>query len=123
MIENFTISANNRESLIAKIRALDESTLWLCTITERKSKRTNEQNRRLWRLYNQLSAHIGIDSDELHQLMGYKFLRYQKKVNGKTEEFIKSTTKLNTTEMVNYQDAIERWGAEAGFIFQEGWQE
>jgi hypothetical protein len=46
-------------------------------------------------------------------------LRYQKEVNGEVQEFIKSTTKLTTKEMTEYQEAIERLGAEWGFIFDE----
>jgi hypothetical protein len=51
--------------------------------------------------------------------MGWKFLRYQTVVNGETVEAIKSTTKLSTLEMTDYQDAIERWSAEIGFYYGE----
>jgi len=113
------MNAHNRPNLISKIDALDcSATLWHIEIKPRKSKRTNEQNSRLWKLYTELGNHIGLEPDEVHQLMGYKFLRYQKEVNGKTEEFITSTTKLNTKEMGEYQDAIERLGAELGFVFE-----
>lgn len=121
MIRNFTLSPSNRSSLIDKINHLDPTRLWVCNIVEKKSKRSVDQNSRLWKLYTELGNHIGLEPDELHQLMGYKFLRYQKDVNGKTEEFIKSTTKLTTADMANYQDSIERWGAEAGFVFEERW--
>lgn len=121
MIKNFTMSPANRASLIEKIQRLDPYKLWVCNIIEKKSKRTIEQNSRLWKLYTALGNYIGLDADEVHELMAYKFLRYQKEVNGKVEEFVKSTTKLNTAEMVGYQDAIERWGAEIGFLFDERW--
>ncbi len=121
MIKNFTMSPANRASLIEKIQRLDPYKLWVCNIIEKKSKRTIEQNSRLWSLYTALGNYIGLDADEVHELMAYKFLRYQKEVNGKVEEFVKSTTKLNTAEMVEYQDAIERWGAQIGFLFDERW--
>lgn len=114
---NFILSATNWRYLHEKIDQLDRGIKWAVKIQPYKSKRTIDQNARLWKLYTALGNHIGLESEEVHQLMGYKFLRYQKAVNGKIEEFIKSTTKLNTKEMGEYQDGIERWAAEIGFYF------
>jgi ketopantoate hydroxymethyltransferase len=120
MIKDFHLAPNNISHLIAKIQALDcISTQWVCNVRPRKTKRTLDQNSRLWKLYTALGNHIGLTPDEVHQLMGYKFLRYQKEVNGEVQEFVKSTTKLTTAEMSSYQEAIERLGAEWGFIFME----
>lgn len=120
MTQTFIMNAQNRPQLIAKINALDcSATLWSIEIKPRKSKRTNGQNSRLWKLYTEFGKFLGLEPDEVHQLMGYKFLRYQKEVNGKIEEFIKSTTGLDTKEMGEYQDAIERFGAGMGFIFED----
>ena len=64
--------------------------------------------------------HIGETPDRVHELMGWKFLREQKEINGETVETIKSTTKLDTAEMAEYQESIERWANfELGFIFGE----
>jgi hypothetical protein len=114
-MNRFTMSATNRSSLFEALSNLDPTRLYDVEWRERKSKRTIDQNSRLWGvLYKQLGDHIGLDNDEVHQMCGYKFLRYQKEVNGKTQEFIKSTTKLNTAEMADYQDAISRWASELG---------
>lgn len=113
-MNKFTLSANNRTLLIQTLQNLDPTRLWDVEWRERKSKRTIDQNSRLWAIYKQLGDHIGLDADEVHQMAGFKFLRYQKEVNGKTEEFIKSTTKLNTAEMADYQDAISRWAIDLG---------
>jgi hypothetical protein len=116
----FTLSPRtNRAGLDAKLDGCDPRFLWDVKVTERKSRRSTEQNSRLWALYNALGQHIGIEADEVHQLMGFKFLRYQKYVGDKIEEFIKSTTKLNTAEMTEYQENIERWAEQAGFYFDE----
>lgn len=120
MIKNFIVSSSNLENFISKLRKeFNHNKLYVANIAEKKSKRTVDQNSRLWKLYTELGNYIGLESEEVHQLMGYKFMRYQKEVNGKVEEFIKSTTKLDTKEMGEYQDAIERWGAEIGFYFDE----
>lgn len=111
--------AGNYEYLIKRMDTLDPNTRWQVNVVEYKSKRSVEQNSRLWQLYNDLGQYIGHSPDEVHQLMGFKFLRYQTVVNGETIEAIKSTTKLNTQEMTDYQDAIVRWAAEIGFIWSD----
>lgn len=111
--------AGNYEYLIKRMDTLDPNTRWQVNIVEYKGKRSVEQNSRLWKLYNDLGQYIGHSPDEVHQLMGYKFLRYQTIVNGEAIEAIKSTTKLNTQEMTDYQDAIVRWAADIGFIWND----
>lgn len=102
-----------------RISQLDVTRRWTIKVSEYKSKRSSEQNRRLWLLYNAIGKNIGETPDNVHQLMGYKFLRYQHTVNGESVESIKSTTKLNTKQMTEYQDSIEMWCSEIGFIFDE----
>ncbi|NDB61734.1 hypothetical protein EB001_25330 [bacterium] len=45
------------------------------------------------------------------------FLRYQTEIAGMPVELIKSTTKLTTSEMTEYQQQIEVWGQTMGW----GW--
>ncbi len=114
------MSSTNRDSLVAKLMSLDPNTVWMVSAKPRKDKRTIEQNRRLWDLYTAIGDHIGETKDRVHELMGWKFLRYQDVVAGQQVELIKSTTKLNTKEMAEYQEAIERWAAmELGFVWDE----
>lgn len=113
-MNSFVLTATNRDAFCKTVYERDVTKKWVYSWHEFKSKRTIDQNSRLWAIYKQIGEHIGLDSDEVHQLCGYKFLRYQKEVNGKTEEFITSTTKLNTAEMADYQDAISRWASELG---------
>ena len=60
---------------------------------------------------------LGIEKDKIHELMGYKFLRYQTEIAGMPVELIKSSTKLTTSEMTEYQQQIEVWGQTMGW----GW--
>jgi hypothetical protein len=116
---NWTINAENRQALFDKIAQLDPTRLWQCTIIEKKSKRTLDQNARLFGyVYKAISDNMGLDIDEVHQLMGYRFLRYQKEVGGLTQTFVKSTTKLDTKEMAEYQDNICRWASECGVYIE-----
>lgn len=109
----------NLEGLQTKLKSLDPTRHWKVSVTAWKSTRTLEQNGRLWaHVYKTLGDGIGCNVDEVHQLMGYKFLRYEKKVNGKVETFIKSTKKLNTSEMADYQEAIARFASGMGIYIE-----
>ena len=118
-IINWRITDNNLDNLIAKIKTLDFSIDYAANITPIKDNRSSDQNSRLWKLYGDLGLHIGETADQVHELCGYQFLRYQKEVAGQNIELIKSTTKLTTAEMADFQSNIERWAAGIGFYFQD----
>ena len=103
--------------LYEKLKALDFTKRWRVTVSDAKLNRSHQQNERLWQLYTSISQHTGIEKDQLHELMGYKFLREQKIIAGMPCEVIKSTTKLTTSEMTEYQQQIEVWGQTMGW----GW--
>jgi hypothetical protein len=50
---------------------------------------------------------VGLDKDEVHTEMGRMFLSYEK--NGRV--YVKSTTKLNTSQMEDYLANIRKWAA------------
>jgi hypothetical protein len=116
---NYTINATNRDSFFEQVKKLDPTVLWQAKIVEKKSNRSIDQNARYWKLITEFGEHCGYEKDEMHQLMGFKFLSYEKEVNGRVRHFIKSTAKLNTKEMVELQDKIERLAAQQGFIFED----
>lgn len=105
----WSLTQQNLPQLIEKLKALDFTKRWRVTVTDAKLNRSLEQNERLWQLYTSISQHTGIEKDQLHELMGYKFLREQKVIAGMPCEVIKSTTKLTTSEMTDYQNSIEIW--------------
>lgn len=86
-----------------------------------KSKRTLEQNARLWDLYRSVGDYLGYTADEVHLLMGFKFLRHHKYVGDQLIEFIESTTKLNTAEMAQYQERIEIYAGQLGWSWNENY--
>jgi hypothetical protein len=118
-IKQFNISSSNLPYLFEKIKALDLSLGYVCNVTVKSHTRNLDQNARLWKLYGALGDYIGESSDKVHELMGWKFLRSQSVVNGETIEAIKSTTKLSTAEMADYQRHIELWSGSIGFVFND----
>jgi len=118
-IKQFNLSKQNVSHFIAKLENLDFSLGYVADVTLKKTTRSIEANRRLWAIYNQIGAYIGESPDKIHELMKWKFLRYQDVVNGETIETVKSTTKLNTTEMADYQRNIEVWASDMGCFIDE----
>jgi hypothetical protein len=118
-VKNFNISSSNLPYLFEKIKALDLSLGYVCNVTVKSHTRNLEQNSRLWKLYGAIGDYIGESPDKIHELMGWKFLRSQSVVNGETIEVIKSTTKLSTAEMAQFQNDIEIWAGSIGFVFND----
>jgi hypothetical protein len=113
----WSLTKDNLPMLYDKLKNLDFSKRWRVTVTDAKLNRSLEQNERLWELYTSIGQHLGIEKDKIHELMGYKFLRYQTEIAGMPVELIKSSTKLTTSEMTEYQQQIEVWGQTMGW----GW--
>jgi hypothetical protein len=113
----WSLNQQNLNAFVEKLKALDWTKRWRVTVVEFKENRSHEQNLRLWELYTSIGNHLGIEKDKIHELMGFKFLRYQTEIAGTPVELIKSTTKLTTSEMTEYQQQIEVWGQTMGW----GW--
>lgn len=112
-VNSFTwaLSKTNLPYLWTKINAIDRLEDYEIHFLPRKDKRTLEQNARLWMLYTSIGNFLGDSPTNIHELMGFKFLRTQIVVNKETIDSIKSTTKLNTVDMADYQMKIEAWAA------------
>ena len=121
-ITSFNVKPHNLPNLVAQLTAMANSGEdWVVSAKLKQTSRSIQQNSRLWALYTALGLHIGETPDRMHELMGFKFLRELKTVNGEAIEVVKSTTKLTTAQMASYQESIERWAnMELGFIFQYG---
>jgi hypothetical protein len=111
----WNLTKDNLANLTTKLRSLDWTKHWRVTVVEAKANRSLEQNLRLWELYTSIGNHLGIEKDKIHDLMGYKFLRYQTEIAGMPVELVKSTTKLDTQSMSEYQHQIEIWAQTMGW--------
>lgn len=113
----FNISKSNLPVLVAKLNDLveDDSTNWQVLIKERNSDRSVEQNARLWELYTSVGNYLGYTAQEVHELMGYKFLLTEKNIGREKITRIASTTKLSVRDMAAYQEKIEAWASNLGW--------
>lgn len=84
-------------------------------IEEVVDDRTLEQNSRLWKLYESVGNYLGYTKNEMHDLCGWMFLRYQIKVGDEVIEKIESTKNLSTKKMAAYQEQIEIYASQMGW--------
>ncbi len=118
-ITSFNVKPHNLPNLVAQLTAMANSGEdWVVSAKLKQTSRSLQANARLWALYGQLGNYIGEPPDNVHELMKYKFLRYQTEVNGETVEMVKSTTKLTVKEMNDFQRNIEIWSNDIGFYFE-----
>lgn len=87
-IKEWHLTRENLSHLHDKLSKTDFSKRWVVQCREAKTKRTSDSNRRLWAIYNQIALHTGEHPDKIHELMKWKFLRYQETVNGETIEAV-----------------------------------
>ena len=114
-----TITKDNVNNMIEIIKNLDLTKPWRLTLSEYKWNRSVDQNSRYWKLLRTLSDFMGYDVDELDTLMKYKFLSEETTIGEENVLKIKSTSQLNTKEMAQYQDNIQNWAMDFGFIFKD----
>ena len=123
----FRLRADNKRPLMTHIyNSLDG---WLAgnpdleiVIRPHKSKRTTEQNRRLWKIYQTLAEQVWVGGRKYPQEMWHEYCKRQfigaeELPDGETVGI--STTTLNTAEMTDYQNKIQAWAAqEHGVIWE-----
>ncbi|HFC8542702.1 TPA: recombination protein NinB [Neisseria weaveri] len=90
-----------------------------------KSKRSIEQNKRLWKIYQEIADNVWVegrryDAETWHEYFKGKLIGYNERLlpNGDTLKTPISTTTLNTAEMTEYQNKIQAWGARRGIIWE-----
>ena len=87
---------------------------WHAARPKKKLTRSQAQNKYYWGVVCKIIGdEIGYLPDEIHQLMGKEFLKYEHK----GEWFVKSTTKLNTKEMEEYLENVRRFASMELSIF------
>ena len=120
-IPPFNISHTNLPVLVAKLQDLitqDPDKNWQVLIKERESARSVEQNKRLWELYTNVGNYLGYSSEDIHDLMGYRFLLIEKYVGRDKITKVRSTTKLSVKEMAEYQEKIEAFASNLGWSWE-----
>jgi hypothetical protein len=117
-VKPFNITKSNLPVLVARLNDLvEQEGNWQVVIKEKESDRSLEQNARLWELYTSVGNYLGYTAQDIHDLMGFKFLLIEKNVGREKITKVQSTTKLSVKDMAAYQKKIEAWASNLGWSF------
>ena len=113
-------SEETLEHVRKQIGELDLSQAWEVEVKPFAFNRSVQQNRRYWKLIQELGSYLGYDEGEMHELMKYKFLSYKQEMLGDEMVVIPSTSKLNIKEFVDYLSKVEVFASSLGFNLNGG---
>ena len=120
MIRLKITSEEELEHVRKQIGELDLSQAWEVEVKPFAFNRSVQQNRRYWKIIQELGSYLGYDEGEMHELMKYKFLSYKQEMLGDEMVVIPSTSKLNIKEFVDYLSKVERFASTLGFNLNGG---
>lgn len=114
----YCLFQNNHDALFAKLKSLAPTQRFKVEVKPWKSKRSLEANKRYWALVTGFGKHLGYNSDEMHDICRFKFLRNAIEIEGERIALLQTTTKLNVQDFTEYMAAVERWGNSLGYFFE-----
>ena len=113
-------SEEELEHLRKQIGELDLSQAWEVEVKPFAFNRSVQQNRRYWKLIQELGSYLGYDEGEMHELMKYKFLSYKQEMLGDEMVVIPSSSNLTIKEFVDFLSNVERFASSLGFNLNGG---
>lgn len=120
----FTVTEDNQQPLMRNLyRNLEawikEHGKFELVVRAHKSKRSVEQNKRLWKIYQTFAAEAWVDGKQFsqevwHEYLAGEFIGFDEvdMPGGQVKRSPISTTKLKVGEMTEYQDKIQAYGAQ-----------
>ena len=110
------LSFPDKEILQKKLESLKDG-LYTLHLTKKSRLRSNQQNRYLRALYTIVSNETGYSEDDVHAMMGQRFLLIEKKVGVHIMKFVRSTASLDSKEMTDHIEKVRKfWGDEGIFL-------
>jgi len=109
------ISGSENESIQKLFGSLDPTKFYDVTLQDHKDSRSIQQNRLYWSLVTEMSSYLGHTTDEVHDLMRYKFLSYKELVNEEEITRVPSTTQLSIKAFNEYYDQVSQFAYSLGF--------
>ena len=113
-------SEEELEHLRKQIGELDLSQAWEVEVKPFAFNRSTQQNRRYWKIIQELGSYLGYDEGEMHELMKYKFLSYKQEMLGDEMVVIPSSSNLTIKEFVDFLSKVERFASTLGFNLNGG---
>ena len=103
-----------------QIGELDLSNAWEIEVKPFAFNRSTQQNRKYWKIIQELGSYLGYEDFEMHELCKYKFLSYKQDMLGDEMVVIPSSSKLTIKEFVDYLSKVEHFALDLGFNLDGG---
>ena len=111
---------------VANLQVMEPGQRWLVTIQQEKTKRSIEQNRRMWAVLNEIASQVRVDGrlhrpETWHELYKARFLPCETAwICGQLVSVPESTTGLTVKQFAQYMTQIEAHATqELGVRFTE----
>lgn len=111
---------------VANLQVMEPGQRWLVTIQQEKTKRSIEQNRRMWACLNEIASQVRVDGrlhrpETWHELYKARFLPCETAwICGQLVSVPESTTGLTVKQFAQYMTQIEAHATqELGVRFTE----
>ena len=109
------ILGNAEGSIQSLFGNLDPDKFYDVEVAEHKDSRSIQQNKLYWSLITEMSSYLGHTTDEVHDLMRYKFLSYKELIGNEEVTRVPSTTQLNIKAFNEYYDQVSQFAYGLGF--------
>lgn len=109
------ISGNAEGSIQSLFGNLDPDKFYDVEVAEHKDSRSIQQNKLYWSLITEMSSYLGHTTDEVHDLMRYKFLSYKELIGNEEVTRVPSTTQLSIKAFNEYYDQVSQFAYGLGF--------
>ena len=119
MTKSKKISGSENESIQKLFGELDPTKFYDVTLREHKDSRSIQQNKMYWALITELGSFLGYGSEEMHQMMAYKYLSYTNELLGDEVVVVPSTSNLSIKEFIDYLSHVEGFAHTLGFKLEE----
>jgi len=109
------ILGNAEGSIQSLFGNLDPDKFYDVEVAEHKDSRSIQQNKLYWSLITEMSSYLGHTTDEVHDLMRYKFLSYKELIGNEEVTRVPSTTQLSIKAFNEYYDQVSQFAYGLGF--------
>jgi hypothetical protein len=113
-------SPAKRDKVVAWLAKVPVDDVLELSLRPYKPTRSQEQNKRYFKILELISQKTGHDRDELHDLFKNRFLgTVEIELNGEKHTVLRSSRKLKVGEFKDFSDRVEAWAVETLGVWLE----
>lgn len=100
---------DNEAKFLNEVKKLHEGARVVISINEAEDVRSNQQNRLWWKWMTIIGQELGNNSQEINDILKYKFLLREETIEGERHQYIKSTSTLTKKEFSELVNNVFYW--------------